>query len=81
VLAITGAVVLAIVTQRLHKWITARLKYKALAATTSVALVSLDIIGPAFLLAHRLGHRILSAWDNPLQGLQTFVCLQRHKEE
>ena len=59
-LAITGAVVLAIVTQRPHKWITARLKYKALAATTSVTLVSLGIIGPAFFLAQSLGHRILS---------------------
>ena len=58
--AITGAVVLAIVTQRQHKWITARLKYKTLASTTSVTLVSLGIIGPAFFLAQSLGHRILS---------------------
>ena len=60
VLAITGAVVLAIVTHRPHKWITARLKYRALAATISVTLVSLGIIGPAFFLAQSLGHRILS---------------------
>ena len=59
-LAITGAVVLAIVTQRPHKWLTARLKYKALAATTSVTLVSLGIIGPAFFLAQNLGHHIFA---------------------
>ncbi len=59
--AITGAVVLAIVTQRPHQWITARLKYKTLAASTSVSLVSLGIIGPTFFLAQSLGYRILSA--------------------
>jgi predicted PurR-regulated permease PerM len=42
-LAVTGAIVLAIVTQRPHRWITARLKYKALAAATSVTLVSMGI--------------------------------------
>jgi len=59
-LSITGAVVMAIVTQRPHKWVMARLKYKTLASATSVTLVSLGIIGPAFFLAQNVGHRILS---------------------
>ena len=78
VLAITGATVLAIVTQRPHKWITARLKYKVLAATISVTLVSLGIIGPAFFLAQSLGHRILSVVGAvqsgaAAQGIQQFL--------
>jgi hypothetical protein len=77
-LAITGALVLAIVIQRPHKWITARLKYKALAATTSVMLVSLGIIGPAFFLAQSLRHRILSVVGTvqsgaAARGIQQFL--------
>ena len=44
--AVTGAVVLAIVTQRPHQWITARQRSATLAATTSLILVTLCIIGP-----------------------------------
>jgi predicted PurR-regulated permease PerM len=58
--AVTGAIVLAIVTQHPHMWITSRLRYKSLGASISVTLVSLSIIGPALFLAQSLGYRILS---------------------
>jgi predicted PurR-regulated permease PerM len=59
--AVTGAVVLAIVTQRPHQWITARQRSATLAATTSLILVTLCIIGPAIFIAQRLGHHLLAA--------------------
>ena len=59
--AITGAVVLAIVTSYPHEWIAARLKSRSLAAAASVALISTAIIGPAFFLIQSVAYHVLSA--------------------
>lgn len=65
--AITGAIVLAIVTYHPHRWIAARLRSPSIAAATSVALVTLGIIGPTFLLAQSFGYRVLAA----IQAIQS----------
>lgn len=57
--ALTGAVVLSIVTHRPQRWITKKLMHKSLAAGISVALVTLSIIGPAFFLAQSIGGHVL----------------------
>ena len=59
--AITGAIVLAVVTCHPYRWIAARLRSPSVAAATSVALVALGIIGPTFLLAQSFGYRVLAA--------------------
>lgn len=59
--AITGAIVLAVVTQRPHRWIRARLRNKTLAATASLLMVVLSIVVPAFLIALSLGQHIPGA--------------------
>jgi predicted PurR-regulated permease PerM len=58
--AVTGAVVLAIVTQRPHHWIAARLRNATLAASTSLMLVILSIIGPSIFLTQSVGHHVLT---------------------
>lgn len=58
--ALTGAVVLSIVTQRPHRWIAAKLKYKSLAAVISVTLVTFSIIGPTFFLGQSIGSHVLA---------------------
>jgi predicted PurR-regulated permease PerM len=59
--AVTGAFVLAIVTQRPHQWIAARQRSATLAATTSLVLVTLCIIGPVIFIAQRFRHHLLAA--------------------
>ncbi len=76
--AISGAVVLAIVTQRPHNWIAARLRNPTLAASTSLMLVTLSIIVPASLLGQSFGRHIMTfvhAIQNgtPQRGLQSFL--------
>ena len=58
--AVTGAVVLAVITQRPYTWLKATLKQPTLIACTSVVVVSIGIIGPAFFLAHSIGSRVFS---------------------
>jgi predicted PurR-regulated permease PerM len=58
--AVTGAVVLAIVTQRPHQWIRSRLKNATLAASISLILVTLSIIGPAVVLVQRVVQHVLT---------------------
>ncbi len=57
--AITGAIVLAVVTRRPHEWIAARLKNSSLAAATSVVVVTLSLIGPALFLGWSIGRQAL----------------------
>jgi predicted PurR-regulated permease PerM len=76
--AITGAVVLAIVTQRPHQWIAARLRNRTVAASTTLLLVILSIVVPAMFLAQGLGLHILTVIRNiqsgaPEQALREFV--------
>jgi predicted PurR-regulated permease PerM len=66
--AITGAVVLAVVTHRLHRWITARLKSPTLAATASLLLVGLSIVGPALFFALAAARHLLAAVRNIQSG-------------
>ena len=62
---ITWAVVLAIVTQRPHRWISARVKSPTLAATTTTVLVALAIVVPSILI-------LLSAGGHVLQLVREF---------
>lgn len=57
--AITGAIVLAIVTQPPHRWITARLKSPTLAATTSLIFVIFSIMVPVIFFALNAGYRVI----------------------
>jgi predicted PurR-regulated permease PerM len=58
---ITWAVVLAIVTQRPYRWISARLKSPALAAATATVLVALAIVVPSMLILLSAGGHVLEA--------------------
>ncbi len=57
--AVVGALVLAVVTQRPHRWIEAKVKRPTLAASISVLLVSLSIIIPTLVFAQILAGHIL----------------------
>ncbi|MHB1698808.1 MAG: AI-2E family transporter [Acidobacteriaceae bacterium] len=58
--AVVGALVLAVVTQRPHRWIEAKLRRPNLAASISVMLVSLSIILPTLFFAQILAGHILA---------------------
>ncbi len=57
--AITGAIVLAVVTRRPYEWIAARLKNSSLAAAVGVVVVTLSLIGPTLFLAWNIGRQAL----------------------
>lgn len=76
--AITGAIVLAIVTYTPYLWIEQRVARPTLAATISLLLVILCIIGPVAYILWSLGHHILSAAHllqgrSPQQGVAQIV--------
>ena len=76
--AITGAIVLAIVTQRPYQWIGAWGRNTTLAATSCVILVTLCIIGPTIFLGQSLGHHVLAVIrgvqnDTASGGFQAFL--------
>ncbi|MFP5227607.1 MAG: AI-2E family transporter [Acidobacteriota bacterium] len=52
--AITGAIVLAVVTRRPYQWWRSKIRNRNVAATTSLLLVTLSIIGPVLLLVQYL---------------------------
>lgn len=66
--AITGAVVLAIVTQRAYQWIASRQRNATLAAAFTLILVILCIITPAIFLARNLGHHLLAVMHSVQNG-------------
>jgi predicted PurR-regulated permease PerM len=74
--AITAAVVLAVVTQHPHKWISARLRNPTLAATASLLLVVLSIVGPAIFFAQSAGFHILGA----VRAIQSGVVEQNLRQ-
>ncbi len=57
--ALTGAVVLAVITRRPYNWIASKVNNSTLAAATSLILVTLSIIGPAFFLAWNIGVHVV----------------------
>jgi predicted PurR-regulated permease PerM len=59
--AVTGAVVLAVVTARPHDWLRRRLQRPVLAAGLSLTLVTFAIIGPSVLLVERVSNQALTA--------------------
>ena len=59
--ALTGAVVLAIVTRRPYRWLAARLRNPTLAAALALILTVLSIVTPAMLVAYGLGQHVLNA--------------------
>ncbi|MDE3187339.1 MAG: AI-2E family transporter [Acidobacteriota bacterium] len=73
---VTWAVVLAIVTQRPHRWICARVKNPALAATTTTVLVALSIVVPIMLIMLSVGQHILQV----VQGFQSGAAEQGVRE-
>ncbi len=64
--ALTGAIVLAIVTRKPYRWLAARLHRPTLTATIALTLVVLAIITPAVFVSHGLGRHALDA----ARGLQ-----------
>lgn len=76
--AITGAVVLAIVTQRPYDWIASKVKNGGIAAIIGVVLVALSLVGPAIFLIRSVGYQValaVGAFQNGAveQGLQNFL--------
>lgn len=64
--ALTGAVVLAVVTRRPYRWLAARLRNHTLAAALALVLAVLSIVIPVTLLAYGVGEHVLDA----VRGLQ-----------
>lgn len=56
---LTAAVVLAIVTERPHRWICSKLNRPILSATVSLVLVALSIVVPTIFVVQDLGQRIV----------------------
>lgn len=76
---ITWAVVLAVVTQRPHRWICARVKNPALAATVTTILVALSIVVPSILILLSVGGHVLEAARSfqsaaAEQGVREFIA-------
>lgn len=59
--AITGAIVLAIVTQRPYDWLSTKIKNRTVCASCGVVLVTLALIVPGFFLAQDIGVQALHA--------------------
>lgn len=70
--ALTGAVVLAVVTQRPYRWILARLHNATLAATASLTVVGLSIVIPALFFAQNAARHLL----NVVRSIQSGVAEQ-----
>ncbi len=64
---ITWAIVLAIVTQPLHRWISARLRNPSIAAVTTLLIVALSIVVPVMFVLLSAGNHALDA----VRGIQT----------
>ena len=64
--ALTGAVVLAVVTRRPYRWLAARLRNPTLAAALALVLAVLSIVIPVTLVAYGVGQHVLDA----VRGLQ-----------
>jgi predicted PurR-regulated permease PerM len=76
--AITGAIVLAVVTRRPYCWLEARLRRPSLAAFISVVLVVLCIIVPVSYLGQNLVHHLFAAarrlqQSSAPQNVQSYV--------
>jgi predicted PurR-regulated permease PerM len=60
-MAITGAIVLAVITERPYNWLASKIKKRSVAATLALILVTLVIMIPSYFLAQRLGGQVLAA--------------------
>ncbi len=68
VAGMTWAVVLAIVTQPVYRWIAARLRRPTLAATVTLILVSLSIVVPSMMVMLSAGNHVLILMRNAQTG-------------
>lgn len=59
-MAIVGAIVLAVITQRPYNWLDSIIRNKSLAATLALILVILAIIIPSFFLVQSLGKQVFA---------------------
>src|SRR5690348_1213496 len=59
-MAIVGAIVLAVITQRPYNWLDRRIRNKSLAATLALILVILAIVVPSFFLVQSLGKQVFA---------------------
>jgi predicted PurR-regulated permease PerM len=60
-MAITGAIVLGVITERPYNWLSSKIKNPSVAATVALILVTLGLVIPSYFLAQRLGGQVLSA--------------------
>ncbi|MFP5249037.1 MAG: AI-2E family transporter [Acidobacteriota bacterium] len=65
--ALTGAVVLAVVTRRPYRWLAARLRNRTLAAALALVLAVVSVVTPVMLVAYGVGQHVLEA-VRTLQG-------------
>lgn len=77
--AITGAVILAVVTRRPYRWLAARFRNPSITAAIALLLVILSIITPATLVAYGVGQHVLDAVrvlksGSPQLELQQFLA-------
>jgi predicted PurR-regulated permease PerM len=66
--AITGAIVLAIVTDKPHRWVAARLRNPTLAAAISLVAVIFSVVCPAVFLVQSFAHHLLSLMHSVQNG-------------
>ncbi|GGG82168.1 AI-2E family transporter [Edaphobacter dinghuensis] len=60
-MAIIGAIVLAVITQRPYDWLASKIRHRSTAAAVAVILVMLAVIVPGYFLAQNLGKQALTA--------------------
>lgn len=60
-MAITGAIVLAVITEHPYNWLTSKIKNPSVAATVALILITLALVIPSYFLAQRLGGQVLAA--------------------
>jgi predicted PurR-regulated permease PerM len=59
--ALTGAVVLAVVTRRPYRWLAARLRNRTLASALALVLAVVSIVTPVMLVAYGVGQHVFDA--------------------
>ena len=60
-MAIIGAIVLAVITQRPYRWLASKITHPSTAAAVAVILVMLAVIVPGYFLAQNIGKQALNA--------------------
>ena len=75
-MAIIGAIVLAVITQRPYDWLASKIRHRSTAATVAVILIVLAVIVPGYFLVQNIGKQAL----NVISVLRNDATQQRFSE-